>query len=245
MEDELIIGGTKLEQKFSKKHKKINKDETVIEKSNEDKLDDKSMTQIEKIKKILKVFEDKQNVTLSYATKLLELFRTAMNIDQDQSNNSQHKSKQKDNKVKQKDPTENDKLVSIVLASSTTLYMQVIKVAIETLPKIIVQSFKNELNFDDVSENGFNKLKQTYRNASKTQNILMKSFIANYLKLMKSSKDIILLITFLPSIVDIIKLTFPFNRYKKSLINSLLEVMCKSYYTVEKSNDNSRDAILM
>ena len=245
MEDELIIGGTKLEQKFSKKHKKINKDETVIEKSNEDKLDDKSMTQIEKIKKILKVFEDKQNVTLSYATKLLELFRTAMNIDQDQSNNSQQKSKQKDNKVKQKDPTENDKLVSIVLASSTTLYMQVIKVAIGTLPKIIVQSFKNELNFDDVSENGFNKLKQTYRNASKTQNILMKSFIANYLKLMKSSKDIILLITFLPSIVDIIKLTFPFNRYKKSLINSLLEVMCKSYYTVEKSNDNSRDAILI
>lgn len=248
LEDELIVGGTKLEQKFNSRAGKKIKKEKIIEKDVEPEFDGKSLTHSERIKSILDRFESNADLSLSSASKLLELFRIAMNIDneqEEQATKTKGKSRKHSHVVKQRAPTESDKITSIVLASSTVLYTRVIKTAIAYLPKIILKSFKSEMDFTDHSEKNYNKLKGIFQKSNQTQIILMKSFVTNFLKLMKVSKDVKLQSTFLPTIVDIGKLVFPFAKFKKLMINMLCSIMCKTYYTIDKANDNSSDVILI
>ena len=131
-----------------------------------------------------------------------------------------------------------DKEVEIILSSNPTLYKEVIKVSVQKLPKVILKCFKEEIDLDTLTEENYKKIKKLYANAKKTQTILMRSFIANYLKLLKGGSEISSVEMFLSSVVDCVKFAFPFKVYRKILIVTLCNIMCK-YHEV------SSEAILI
>jgi hypothetical protein len=213
------------------KLKKLHKVKKVKEQKMEvEEYDEKSLSKVQQIKRILNLAELEENITLSLATKLLNLFRICIKISSDP-----HEGKAVDDLEEIEAPTKGkDKELEIILSSNSTLYKDVIMASVSKLPKIILKLFGNKFKLEKVTEKNFKIIKKGI--TKKNQTVLMRSFIANYIKLLRGGSDDTE--SFLVSIVDCVKFALPFKVYRKMLIIVLCDIMCK-YYEV------SSDAMLI
>jgi len=128
---------------------------------------------------------------------LLSLFRTAIKISTD----SENKKEQEKSEVKK-----TDKLTEIILSSNSQLYKDLLKVSVEKLPKMILKCLKSEIDIEDVSEKNYEHIKTVFGSTKKTMTIMMRSFISNYIKLLKGGSEAQSIEMFLVSLLDCAKL---------------------------------------
>lgn len=213
--------------KVEKLHKKKKVKELNMEVQ---EYDEKSLSKVQQIKRILNLAELENKITLTLATRLLNLFRLCIKISSDP-----HKiaSKDDDEEVVVESKGK-DKELEIILSSNASLYKEVIKASVSKLPKIILALFDNKFDLENVNEENFKIIKRAV--TKKNQTVIMRSFIANYIKLLKGGSDDTE--SFLISVVDCVKFALPFKVYRKMLIIALCDIMCK-YYEV------SSDCILI
>ena len=210
-----------LEKIKSKKKKTSEKLDEVIE-----EVDDETLSKKNKIKKILELAKNENNIKGSLAAKLLSLFRTTISISTDKD-----KSKEK-SKVKTNDEQINvgkDKEVEIIISSNPLLYKDIIKTSVDRLPPMLVAWIKANIDLANPSEENYKALKKTYASINKTLTIQMRSFTTNYIKLLKGGYESDNVEMFLKSIIDCAKLAFPFKIYRKKLITILWDIMWKYY----------------
>lgn len=221
------------EKKKLKKDKKVKEVDRAIE-----EYDEKSLSKLQQVKKIVEVANKSEDISSSLANKLLNLFRIAIKISTDTEVKAKDDKKEEKEKMKGK-----DKEYSIILSSNPALYKEVVKTSVEKLPKMILKCFKKEIDLDTPTEDNYNKIKKAYATAHKTHTILMRSFIANYIKLLKGNAETQSVELFLVSLLDCVKLCFPFKLYRKKLIIVLVEIMCKYYETSSEAIVMCFDAI--
>ena len=181
-----------IEGKKRKKTREIEGSEMIEE------VDEKSMSKVQKIRSVLDRVESEEKVTIGLAMRLLDLFRMTIKISTDTRKKAQQEEGEEEKVVKKG----KDKDIEIILSSNPALYKDVVKTAVQKLPKMIIKCLKEDIDLDTVTEENYKKVKKTFANAKKTQTILMRSFISNYLKLLKGGSEAESLEIFLASVVD-------------------------------------------
>lgn len=196
-----------LSNHLEKSKQKKKKAPQQIEEDDEEE-DSQSLSKKNKIKRILDLAKSNKGLTNSLAIKLLSLFRTAILLSNSDNENKDKESK--NNKGKSKKPKSNDeeitvgkdKEVEIIISSNPLLYKDIIKTSVEKLPGILVSCIKAEVSLDNPTEERYKALKKAYSSTNKTLTIQMRSFITNYIKLLKSGSETENVEMFLVSILD-------------------------------------------